>query len=80
MSNLNMNPNFSEEVDDKELEAIVGGAASFLQGDILAREVSNSSVGELQGGGKGSTNLAAPKSQIIRDCWKGCSYYISGCR
>ena len=32
MSNLNLNQNFSEELDDKELEAIVGGAASFLQG------------------------------------------------
>jgi bacteriocin-type signal sequence len=77
MSNLNMNQNF-EELDEKELEAIVGGAASFLGGDILAGELSNSSVGELRGGVKGSTDLAA-KSEIIRDCWKGCSYRVSGC-
>lgn len=74
MSNLNMNQNFSEE-----LEAIVGGAASFLRGDILAGELSNSSVGELPGGVKGLTNLAAAKSEILTDCWKGCTYRVSGC-
>ncbi len=73
MSNLNMNQNFSEE-----LEAIVGGAASFLRGDISARELSNSSVGEFQGGVKGHTNLAAV-SEIIRDCWASCTYRVSGC-
>ena len=78
MSNLNMNQNF-EELDEKELEDIVGGAASFLQGDILAGELSNMSVGELQGGVKGSTNLAAAASGTTLCDWPNCTYYISGC-
>jgi bacteriocin-like protein len=79
MSNLNMNQNF-EELDDKELEDIVGGAASFLGGDILAAELSNSSVGELPGGVKGLPNLAAAKSETTLGCWENCTKRISGCR
>ena len=78
MSNLNMNQNF-EELDDKELEDIVGGAASFLRGDILAGELSNMSVGEFQGGDKSPTNLAAAATGTTLCDWKGCSRYISTC-
>jgi bacteriocin-like protein len=79
MSNLNINQNF-EELDDKELEDIVGGAASFLGGEILAGELSNSSVGEFQGGVKGPTNLAAAGSGTTLCDWPNCTYRISGCR
>ena len=78
MSNLNMNQNF-EELDEKELEAIVGGAASFLRGDILAGELSNSSVGEVEGRDQSSTNLAATTSTTLT-CCNNCTYGISGCR
>jgi hypothetical protein len=81
MSNLIVNQNFSEVLDEKELEAIVGRAASFLRGDISARELSNISVGEFQGGVKSPTNLAAAviTTSILCD-WEGCTRYISGCR
>lgn len=68
MSHEFNNNDMTQNLNNQELDQVVGGASAFLKGRLSAELSSDYQVLEFQGG-RGPGNFAA-KSEPMLDCWE----------